>query len=59
MGSLSSKNGSIEYLSCVADAWVKPLKDKIATTHLRGFIEIVNESKHKPNNIWLDQGKEF
>ena len=29
-------------------AWVKPLNDKKANTILQGFIEIVNESKHKP-----------
>ena len=23
------------------------------------FIEIVNESNHKPNELWVDQGKEF
>ena len=37
----------------------KPLKDKKSKTVLRAFIEIVNESNHKPNKLWLDQGKEF
>ena len=23
------------------------------------FIEIVNESNHKPNKLWVDQGREF
>ena len=39
-------------------AWVKPLKDKKkAKTVFHVFIEIVNESKHKPNKSWIDQGK--
>ena len=28
-------------------------------TVLNGFIEIVNESNHKPNKLWVDQGREF
>ena len=35
---------------------VKPIKDK---TVLNAFIEIVNESNHKPNKLWVDQGREF
>ena len=38
-------------------AWVKLLKNKKAKTVLYGFIEIVNESKLKPNKLWVDQGK--
>ena len=37
----------------------KPLKDKKAKTVLHGFIETVNESKRKPNKLWVDQGREF
>ena len=39
--------------------WVKPLKDKKVTTVLSSFIEIVKDSKHKPNKLWADQGREF
>ena len=28
-------------------------------TVLNAFIEIVNESNHKPNKLWVDQGREF
>ena len=38
---------------------VKPLKDKNLKTVLNSFIEIVNESNHKPNKLWVDQGREF
>ena len=63
MESLSSKNKNVKYLLCVIDvftkyAWVKPLKDK-GETVFNAFIEIVNESNHKPNKLWVDQGKEF
>ena len=37
----------------------KLLKDKKAKTVLHSFIEIVNESKHKPNQLWVDKGREF
>ena len=64
MESLSSKNKNVKYLLCVIDvftkyAWVKPLKDKKCKTILNAFIEIVNESNHKPNKLWIDQGREF
>ena len=64
MESLSSKNKNVKYLSCVMDVftkytWVKPLKDEKGKTVLIGFIKIVNESNHKPNKLWVDQGREF
>ena len=42
---------------CFTYAWVKRLKNKKAKSVLYGFIEIVNESKRKPNKLWVDQGK--
>ena len=56
MGSLSSKKKNVKYLLCVIDcftkyAWVKPLKDKNSKTVFHAFIEIVNESNHKPNKF--------
>ena len=30
---------------------------KKAKTVLNGFIKIVNESNHKPNTLWVNQGK--
>ena len=35
------------------------MKNEKAETVLHDFIEIVNESKHKPNKLWVDQRKEF
>ena len=39
--------------------WVKPLKDKKPKIVINGYIGKVNESKHKPNKSWVDQGWEF
>ena len=39
-------------------AWVKPLKGQKAKTVFHGFIEIVNESKRKPNELWVDRENE-
>ena len=56
MGSLSSKNWGVKYLLCVIDVFtkyarVKPLEDQKTITVLHGFIEVVNESNHKPNRL--------
>ena len=64
MESLSSMNKNVKYLLCVIDvftkyAWVKPIKDKKGKTVLNTFIEIVNKSNRKPNNLWVNQGREF
>ena len=64
MGSLSSKNKHFKYLLCAIDVftkyvWVKPLQDKNGKRVLNAFIEIINESYHKPNKLWVDQGREF
>ena len=40
-------------------SWVVPLKDKKGTTITRSFQNILDESKHKPNKIWVDKGSEF
>ena len=63
MESLSSKNKNAKYLLRAIDvftkyAWVKPLKNK-GKTVLNAFMEIVSESNHKPNRLWVDQGREF
>ena len=62
MVSLSSFNHAVKYFVCAMEVFTKyaldkPLKDKKGKTILHGFIEIVNESKHKPNKLWVDQGR--
>ena len=38
-------------------AWFKPLEDKKGKTVLNDFIKIGNESNHKTNKLWVDQGR--
>ena len=64
MESMPSKNKSVKYLLCVIDVFtkyvsVKPLKHKKVKEVFNAFIKIVNESNRKPNNVWVDQGREF
>ena len=59
MGSSFSFNCGVNYILSVIDvftkfAWVTSLRDK-AKTVLNGFDEIVNESNHKLNKIWVNQ----
>ena len=56
---MSFRNRNVKYLLCMIDvcteyAWVKPLKDKKCKIVLNAFIEIVNESSCKPDNLWVD-----
>ena len=53
-----------KYLLCVIDlfskyAWVVPLKDKKGASIVNAFQSILNNSKRKPNKIWVDYGSEF
>ena len=34
--------------------WVKPQEGKNGKIALNSFVEIVNESKRKPNKSWVD-----
>ena len=61
---MPSKNKNVNYFLCVINVftkyvWVKRLKDKKGKTVLNVFTEIVNESNRKPNELWVDQGREF
>ena len=40
-------------------AWVVSLKDKKGVTVVNAFQNILDNSKRKPNKIWVDQGNEF
>ena len=60
----SKYNKGIRYSLCVIDifskyAWVVPLKDKKIVTIVNVFQKILDSSKRKPNEIWVDQGNEF
>ena len=52
------------FLLCVIDAfskyaWVIALKDKKGISIANAFQKIINDSKRKPNKIWVDKGSEF
>ena len=61
---ISKFNEGIKFLLCVIDifskyAWVVPLKDKKGVTIVNAFQKILDDSKRKPNKIWVDKGSEF
>ena len=61
---LSKFDKAFRFLLCVIDifskyAWVIPLKDKKGISIVNGFSKIINDSKRKPNKIWVDKGSEF
>ena len=61
---ISKYNKGIRYLLCVIDifskyAWVFPLKENKGITFTNAFQSILDNSKTKPNKIWVDQGSEF
>ena len=39
--------------------WVVPLKNKKGITIVDAFQKILNDSKRKPNKIWVYKGSEF
>ena len=61
---LSKFNNGIRFLLCVIDifskyAWVISLKDKKGISTVNAFQKILDDSKRKPNKIWVDKGSEF
>ena len=61
---ISKFNKIFRFLLCITDiyskyTWVIPLKDKNGITINNAFQKILNESKHKSNEISVDKGSEF
>ena len=61
---LSKYNKGYRFLLCVIDiysnyAWVNPLKNKQGISIVNGFQKIIDDSKRRPNKIWIDKGREF
>ena len=61
---IKAYNKGFRFLLCDIDicskyAWIVPLKDKKGTTIVDAFQNILNDSRRKPNKIWVDQGSEF
>ena len=62
---LTSKfNKGLRFLLCAIDifskyACVVPLKDKRGVSIVNAFQKTFDDSKRKPNKIWVDKGSEF
>ena len=61
---LSKFNNGFRFLLCVIDifskyAWVISLKDKKGISTVNAFQKILDDSKRKPNKIWVNKGSEF
>ena len=61
---ISKYNKGIKYLLCAIDlfskyAFVVPLKHKKGSTIVNIFQIILDNSKRRPNKIWVDQGSDF
>ena len=64
MQQISKYNKGIKYPLCAIDlfskyAFVIPLNNKKGTSIVNAFQSILDNSKRKPNKIWVDQGSEF
>ena len=61
---ISKFNEGSRFLLCVIDiyrkyGWIIPLKDKKGITITNAFQKILNDSKCKPNRIWVEKVSEF
>ena len=61
---LSKFNKGFRFLLCVIDiyskyAWVTPSKDTKGISIVNGLQKILDDSKRRPNKIWVDRGSEF
>ena len=61
---ISTFSKEFRFLLCATDiyskyAWVIPLLDKKRYYDYHCFLNILDESVHKPNKICIDNGKEF
>ena len=61
---MSKFNKGFRFLLCVTDIfskypWVIPLKDKKGISIVNTFKKILDDTKRKPNKIWVGKGSEF
>ena len=61
---LNKFNNGIHFLFCVIGIyskypWVIPLKNKTGITITNAFQKALDESRCKPNTIWVSKGSEF
>ena len=56
---MTKYNKGVKFFLCVTDicskyVWVVPMKDKKIITVTNALQKILEESWHKPNNMWID-----
>ena len=61
---ISKFNKGFRFLLCIVDIFSKyasvvPLKVKKGVSIVNAFKKILDDSKRKPNKIWVDKGGEF
>ena len=61
---LSKFDKGFRFLLCVIDifskyAWVIPSKDKKGISIVNAFQKILDDSKRKPDKIWVDKGSKY
>ena len=61
---ISKWNKGFRFLLCATDiyskyAWVVPLKNKKGVSIVSAFQKNIDDSKRKPNQVWVDTGGEF
>ena len=61
---ISKFNKGFRFLLCTIDifskyAWAAPSKNKKSVFIVNAFQKILDDSKRKPNEIWIDKGSEF
>ena len=61
---ISKFNKGVRFLLCVIDIFSKyacivPLKDEKGVSIVNAFQKNLDDSKRKPNKIWVDKGSEF
>ena len=61
---INKLNKGFRVLLCVIDifrkyAWIVPLKDKKCVSIVNAFQKFLDDSKRKPNRIWVDKCSEF
>ena len=61
---ISKFNKGFRFLLCTIDifskyAWAAPSKNKKRVFIVNAFQKILDDSKRRPNEVWVDQGSEF
>ena len=61
---ISKANGGITYLLILRDTfskylWVVPLRSKSGKALAEAFKHVYQDSKRRPNELWVDEGTEF